>query len=296
MLMYLIIVPVLLICLALIICIHDMTHIKVRHYTLSDQKVQRDIRFVLLADLHNHMFSEKNRKLIEAIDREKPDAVLIAGDLITRERKDYFEGAVSLLEGLASKYPVYYAPGNHETKLEACQELFGDSFERYKKELDRLKLHLMHNEKLYLKQENIAIYGLELPIYSFIRFSPGFCSDKMLQELLGEPDSKEFNLLIAHTPEHFLKYANWGADLVVSGHQHGGIIRLPFVGGVISTAGKLFPKYDGGLFSKDRSRMIISRGLGTHTIPVRFNNPCELVVLDLKGDVSNGVRSKAAGF
>lgn len=282
MLKLLFIVLAALICLALIVCIHDLNHIKVVHYSIKDQKVKKNIRFAILADLHNHTFKEDNQELIHAIVRENPDAILIAGDLATRGRIDYFHGAVSLLEGLAGRYPIYYAPGNHESKLEQCTYKFGDSFKLYLKELTRLDVHLMKNEKVYLEDENIAVYGLELPLETFSHFNHVQCPKNLIPDLLGKPKEEEFNLLIAHNPEHFDRYLSWGSDLTISGHQHGGIVRLPFVGGIVSTAGLLFPEYDGGLFSKEKGKMIISRGLGTHTIPVRFNNPCELVILDLK--------------
>ena len=98
---------------------------------------------------------------------------------------------------------------------------------------------------------------------------------------LGNPDRDRYSILLAHNPEHFQAYVSWGADLILSGHVHGGIIRLPFLGGVVSPAMKLFPKYDGGLFSQGNSHMVLSRGLGTHTIPVRINNKAELVVVEL---------------
>ena len=105
-----------------------------------------------------------------------------------------------------------------------------------------------------------------------------------LQRLLGRPDPARVSLLIAHNPDFFEAYAEWGADLVVSGHVHGGLMRLPVLGGVISPAIRLFPVYDGGEFKKDKAVMILGRGLGTHTLPIRIFNPGELVVIDLCRD------------
>ena len=86
---------------------------------------------------------------------------------------------------------------------------------------------------------------------------------------------------MAHNPDYFEEYAAWGADLVLSGHVHGGMMRLPILGGVVSPAFKLFPKYDGGLFQQGKSTMILSRGLGMHTIPIRIFNPGELILLKI---------------
>ncbi len=103
-----------------------------------------------------------------------------------------------------------------------------------------------------------------------------------LPKILGEPRTDACQILIAHNPLYFEEYAAWGADVVVSGHVHGGIMRLPVLGGVLSPNLSLFPKYDGGRFELGRAVMILSRGIGTHTIPLRIFNPAELVVLDFK--------------
>ena len=87
--------------------------------------------------------------------------------------------------------------------------------------------------------------------------------------------------MLAHNPAYFEAYASWGADLTLSGHVHGGIMRLPWLGGVLSTSLTLFPKYDGGEFRLGEKRMIVSRGLGSHTIPIRIFNPAELVAVEL---------------
>jgi hypothetical protein len=103
-----------------------------------------------------------------------------------------------------------------------------------------------------------------------------------LSETLGSPREDACRLLIAHNPDYFEQYAAWGADVVVSGHVHGGIMRLPFFGGVVSPRLTLFPRYDGGRFEKGHTVMILSRGLGTHTLPLRIFNPGELVVMQLE--------------
>ena len=105
--------------------------------------------------------------------------------------------------------------------------------------------------------------------------------DEYLKETLGEHKEGVYQILLAHNPEYFEEYAAWGADLVLSGHVHGGIMRLPLLGGVISPKLVLFPKYDGGRFYEKDSTMILSRGLGMHTLPIRIFNPAELVVIHL---------------
>ena len=103
-----------------------------------------------------------------------------------------------------------------------------------------------------------------------------------MKKTLPEPDRSKCNILIAHNPDYFEEYAKWGADLVLSGHVHGGIMRLPFLGGVIAPSYKLFPKYDGGVFHIGKSTMLLGRGMGSHTIPFRFFNPGELYEVTLR--------------
>ena len=109
---------------------------------------------------------------------------------------------------------------------------------------------------------------------------PGFIEKKLGN--VGKSERDKYQVLIAHNPLYFPEYAEWGADMTVSGHVHGGIIRLPLLGGVISPAIALFPKYDGGKYMRGDKAMILSRGLGTHTIHVRFNNPGEVSVIKVR--------------
>ncbi|NLP34346.1 MAG: metallophosphoesterase [Clostridiales bacterium] len=113
-------------------------------------------------------------------------------------------------------------------------------------------------------------------------------SSKVVEEYirarLGKKDEDIFHILIAHNPIYYEDYVSWGADLILSGHVHGGLVRLPFIGGLISPSVKLFPKYDAGMFTKDEKTMIISRGLGTHSNMPRIFNPPELVVVRLIHD------------
>lgn len=148
--------------------------------------------------------------------------------------------------------------------------------------LKRAGIEPLINETAYLPECNIAICGAQIDRAYFRHFRRIPMETSYLSKLLGTPDGEIFQLLIAHNPVYFDAYAKWGADLVVSGHVHGGIMRLPALGGVLSPALTLFPKYDGGMFKEDNSTMILSRGLSSHTPPVRIFNPGELIVIDLK--------------
>ena len=262
----------------------DMHHFVIRPYEIRSDKITHDVRLCLLSDLHGKDYGENNQRLISAVEKTHPDIILVAGDMITSQNPCTKSGdvALHLLSALAEKYPVFLANGNHEYKVEKMTEWFGSFYETYARQLNSAGIKILQNESIYLDKENICITGLEMRHRYYHRFYKHRMDPEYLNETLGTPAKKQFQLLIAHNPMYFEEYADWGADLTVSGHIHGGIIRLPFFGGVISPALILFPKYDGGRYDRNGKTLILSRGLGTHTIPVRMFNSGEVVIIDLK--------------
>lgn len=160
--------------------------------------------------------------------------------------------------------------------------MYGDMAQRYEAALREKGLQMMCNTHITLPKQNIIVYGAEIKEECYRHFRMYPLEEDYMASILGIPDKEQFIILLAHNPDYFTRYAEWGADLVLSGHVHGGLMKLPFLGGVISPALKLFPKYDGGLFQKEGSTMILSRGLGTHTLPIRILNPGELIVVQLQ--------------
>ena len=127
----------------------------------------------------------------------------------------------------------------------------------------------------------MTIYGSEIDKYFYKRFTIPEMDSEYLTRLLGSPDPGTYTILLAHNPDYFPRYAGWGADLVLAGHIHGGIVRIPFWGkGLLSPNVRFFPRYDGGVYREGDSTMILSRGLGIHTIPFRLFNPAEVIVID----------------
>ena len=153
--------------------------------------------------------------------------------------------------------------------------------EDYCQRLEKLGVRMMKNETMEFT-DNILITGLDMDKRFYKRFHKNPMEETYLTNTLGEKKRNKFQILLAHNPDYFEEYSKWGADLVLSGHIHGGMVRIPFLGGVVSPAFRLFPPYDGGKFFLNDSCMILSRGLGLHTIPIRIFNPGELVVVELK--------------
>jgi hypothetical protein len=165
--------------------------------------------------------------------------------------------------------------------MELYPEKYGDMAKKYEEGLKCAGVDRLVNSHSLLVKENIVIYGSQIDRKYYKRFKIQPMERNYLESILGQPDRTVYNILIAHNPDYFPYYAEWGADLVLSGHIHGGMIRIPFINkGVVSPAVRLFPKYDGGMYREKESTMILSRGLGMHTIPIRLFNPAELVTID----------------
>lgn len=274
----------LLICMAGAVVIWDVHRFVVRKYELTGKKLKKDYRFVMLSDLHGKSFGKNNEKLLQKIDELAPEGILIAGDMITAKPGRNFDTAVNFIRKLADKYPVYYGSGNHEYRMEIYPETYGDMSENFENAIRHPNLIRLKNQKVFLEKENIIIYGLEIDKEYYKKFHAPEMEEFYLKQKLGEPDEEAYTIMIAHNPAYFPAYAKYGTDLVLSGHVHGGIARLPFLGGVISPALRLFPKYDGGLFQEGHTAMILGRGLGTHTLPIRFLNPGELILVTLEAE------------
>ena len=267
------------------IMLYDSNRFVVRHYPLRDQRIKKSVKAVVLADLHNKRYGKENERLLQAIDEIRPDMILIAGDILTAKPKASLETAVDLLTKLSGKYPIYYGNGNHEHRLKLYPENYGDMAERYEEALQKIGIRRLVNEHTVLEESGICIYGSEIDKLYYKRFGIQPMDPEYLKSLLGQPSAEKYTILIAHNPDYFPKYADWGADLVLSGHVHGGMVRVPFWGkGVVSPNVRLFPKYDGGEFIIGKSRMLLSRGLGMHTIPIRLFNPGEILEVELMPD------------
>lgn len=273
--------------------IFENKNLAITDYFIEQEQVPKafdGMRFVCLTDLHNNSYGKQNKRLLAHIHAYKPDAVLIAGDMITAREPKKLKIALSLLMELSNNYPVYYAPGNHELKWELWEANRSDLQDNYKftTYLSELKNHgicYLDNDSIIIEKnkEKLQITGLNLPLMFYYKGGKPVPFDKRdMNELVGPASKTGYQILLAHMPNYLETYANWGADFVLSGHVHGGIMRIPYIGGVISPQYEIFPKYDAGIFTHNKSIMLLSRGLGTHTIPVRIFNRPELICMELK--------------
>lgn len=235
-------------------------------------------KVVQLSDLHNKEFGEGNKRLVKKINKIEPDIIVITGDMLNNSHDIPNNGEVliKLLENLNNNYPIYYVTGEHEEGLyyeDRNKYQKEGTKEAYEEKLSNLGVTVLNDEQTTITRQDakINLYGLKEHLSGEIQ----------IEERLGETNENEVNILLSHRPFYFDEYADWGADLVFSGDTHGGMLRLPFIGGVVSTEG-FFPEYDGGLFHKENLIMVVSRGLGNNPIPLRINNRPEVVEITLK--------------
>lgn len=287
------IVLIAIIALALLwVALYDSNRFVVRSHKVTDSRIRKPCRAVVLSDLHNKRYGKDNERLLAAIRLQEPDFIFIAGDILTAKPKASMEPALQLLRALAAEYPVYYANGNHEHRLKLYPKVYGSMASRYREALKEIGIRPMVNSHASLPEYGIEVYGSEIDAYYYKRFRLGRMVPEYLTGLLGQAPRDAYTVLLAHNPDYFPQYAAWGADLTLSGHVHGGVARVPFWGkGVIAPTWHLFPKYDGGVFQEGGAVMVLSRGLGTHTIPVRVFNPAELWVVEFTPESQPGAES-----
>lgn len=252
----------------------------VEYNLYTDKDISSPVRFVMLSDLHDTDVSrDGNKKLFESIDSINPDFIVLAGDMVNSYMTRNFDTDVAfdLLRRLSQKYPMYYGLGNHEQRFVEEPDKFPGMFDELTRRIKELGIVLLSDDKADVGSSNVRIYGFDIPIEQYRRIGAKGLPDGILPQVFGNVDADKYNILIAHNPVFFDDYAAFSPDLVLSGHLHGGIIVLPGIGGLISPQLKLFPKFDYGKYESGSTTMIVSRGIGWHTIPIRIFNKAEIV-------------------
>lgn len=239
-------------------------------YTLTDDRLPEafdGFRIAQVSDLHNSEMGRDNGKLLELLRDASPDIITITGDLVDSEHSEHTLAFVREAVRIA---PCYYVTGNHEASLP------GDGlYEALETELIDRGVRVLHGESVDLVREGetITLAGVDDP--KFV--------DRMGGHGLGELErTGHYTVLLSHRPELFEEYVRGHFDLVLTGHAHGGQVRLPFVGGLVAPGQGLFPKYDSGLYTDGDTDMIVSRGIGNSILPLRIANRPELVLVELR--------------
>lgn len=251
-------------------------------YELTSEKVTRERTFVFLSDLHDNCFGKGQKRLLDAIGRMDPCGVLVGGDMMVVKKRADLEPALFLVGELARRYPVYYGDGNHESRMDRKRNLYGDKYDVFVKELKKRGVCHLKDASVDLDEE-VRVSGLNLDRRFYDK---RVLADEMdasyIERQLGRASVEKYQILLAHSPLFYRTYAKWGADLTLCGHFHGGTIRLPWLGGLMTPQFHFFEKSCGGCLRAEGKDVVVSRGLGTHSINIRLNNQAQLVAIKLR--------------
>ena len=261
---------VIVILLAAVFCLIQNNWIMVSHYTYASSKIGEETEgycIVQISDLHNKLFGAGQSYLMNKIQECEPDIIVVTGDVADSNHTNigksllFFEEAVKIA-------PVYYVTGNHEHWLSVSEK-------------EELWQGIEKAGVIRLDDECRQIATTEEHGFTIIGLDDRSLSDDTLEEVMEQVPENAFSLLLAHEPQYIEKYADCGVDLVLSGHAHGGQVRLPLLGGLVAPNQGLLPRYTEGIHTQGNTSMIISRGLGNSVIPLRVFNRPEIVCVEL---------------
>lgn len=236
-----------------------------RTYTVVSPKLTAEVRLAVVTDFHS---SDNADDVVAMVTSCAPDAVLMVGDMFDDDIANRpTERTLSLMRQLSAQYPCYYVSGNHEAWTGEMDALYQQTEEA------GLTVLRMSSGVLTVRGQRIALCGVPDPYEMVLSGAPD--TEEQLRQALEDVDSADFTVLLAHRPELLAKYAQFPLDLVVSGHAHGGQVRIPGVlNGLYAPNQGWFPKLAGGAYTQDGTTLIVSRGLAVRTrLPRIFNRP-----------------------
>ena len=279
----------------------ELQRFRVVSYSVNNEKIAARKKLAVFSDLHCHVFFPQNNRLINAVRRIEPDAILMSGDMITARDVERFDRVLGLMRELIKIAPVYYSMGNHEDRIKKMflfrdddepdeiyerrvkkMELLHSFYEDYENALRKMGVRILDNEYDEIG-DDIRVYGLSIPLECYKKRDDIPLPDGFIESVFGTPDEKRFNIMLAHEPRFAKRYAAWGAELTFSGHNHGGLVRIPGVGSVFGPRLERFPEYDMGEYDVDGKKLIVSAGLGVHSFKIRIFNRAQLLEVTLDG-------------
>jgi predicted MPP superfamily phosphohydrolase len=266
---------ILIVIITVLVCFSyfENNSIVISKYNIKSETLPKafdNFKIVQISDLHNKVFYKDNNSLVSKVKSQKPDIIVITGDLVDR-RKYNEENALSLIEKIKSVAPMYYVNGNHEG--------WSGKFASLEKKLKDEGVFVLRNESIKVVKGNnkIEILGVDDPAFN----TSGQSEDIIKKELLDVTDKNNFRILLSHRPELFDSYVYNNIDVVFTGHAHGGQVIIPFIGGILAPNQGLLPKFYKDMYTKNNTTMVVSRGLGNSIFPQRIFNRPEIVTVTL---------------
>lgn len=271
---------ILLILLLLLIYISNnyLKHVK---YEVETDKLPDNIeslKIVHITDVHSKIYGENNKKVIDMVNSINPDFVVMTGDIISKYENN-IDRFIEMYKEIYTKYTVFYSIGNHERKLGY------NNYKYYINRLTELGVHVIVNgtEKYYIGDNYIVINALKFRENMQPKKLTNEKREKYIRFMKNKIDSiddKKFNILLSHDPENFEMYKDLGVDMIFSGHDHGGLIRVGKIC-LLSPRKKLFPKYAYGKYTEGKTTIITSSGMGPARINIRLFNRPEIVEINI---------------
>ncbi len=230
-------------------------------------------RIAHISDLHNAQYGTDNIQLLDMLRQAQPDMIAITGDFVDSRRTN-FNVSLHFAQEAAKIAPVYYVIGNHEARLT-------DDYPLFEQQLIQCGVTVLRNDEAFIRRDDqtIRILGIDDPLTVTDKKDE---NEAVIVHALSkfETTANTYTILLSHRPEFFDAYCQYQVDLVLSGHNHGGLIQIPFVGGLYANE-QLFPEYDDGLFMSNNTTMYLSRGAGNSSYTFRINNRPEISILTL---------------
>ncbi len=264
--------------------------LKDTHYIIESAKIPKEFngfKIIQLSDLHGRVFTHQYKQIIDMLKKLNPDIVVLTGDMVDNRLKYSVANVEILCKLISQAYRTYFIFGNHEQALQT------NKLKDFSCGLEKLGIKILKNKRCIIKRGSaeIVLNGLITPMrfYNdpFHEYQKRTVLDvRGMRKLLGNIDDRHYNILLAHNPIFFEAYCEWGADLTLAGHIHGGIIDIPGVGGLLSPDVTFFPKYYAGQYEINEKKMIVSRGLSNRFL-ASITNPSEIVFVTLKSKQEN---------
>ncbi|MCR5214461.1 MAG: metallophosphoesterase [Eubacterium sp.] len=288
-------------CIALVIFVflesyRELNKIKLTTYEISlsghnDSDSKKDAirnlrgkKLVFISDYHEAQGGRLNERIINLVNEFNPQYILLGGDMVNSNAEGE-DGeilpAADLINKLSESYKVFYALGNHEKRCSLNYHESGKAWDAFKNSLDENVTFLVNDN--FEIWDNVRVYGLDIPIKYYGRGVFPELDGEKINKMLGLPSNDEYNILLGHTPDFMKAYSQWGADLVLSGHFHGGILRFPFINrGLITPRLRPFADYVYGMKKMGNTTMLITNGIGQHSVKLKINNIPEVVGIVFK--------------
>ena len=309
---FLLIIPVIVITISK----HERSILIQERYCLHSSYITKSYRFVFISDLHEVEFGKDNERLLQEIDAIRPDFVLIGGDFIRchkirpwtgHRHQDSVQVTCRFLDCIKDRYPTFYAIGNHEQRLREKAGIVrctsGAKYDTYIQDMarnDYAKLQealrgvrVLDNERAVFDEIELCGLTLDLSFFrSMLTHKRKPLHEEDIRALVGVPDESRYPIMLLHTPMYGHEAIRHGEKLVLSGHYHGGTIRIPGIGALMTPQFQFFVRECAGLFQDGDGSLLINRGLGTHSINIRINDKPEISVITLMPDDAGTLQEK----